>query len=109
MKPLLARIARITTKIAAGLLALIFLLVLALFLVNSFDVAAYQRLVYLVFQLKRQHIATADVAAFLKAHPGWSTHPVDGKPFSWNPETGELAMNTLGEHPPGQRFSVILH
>ena len=74
-----------------------------------YDVAAYQRLVYLLFQVKYQHIATADVAAFLLAHPEWSTYPVDGKPFRWNPETSELAVNTLGEHPTGQRFSVRLH
>jgi hypothetical protein len=73
---------------------------------RAYDVAAYQRLVYLVFQLKRQHIATADVAAFMQAHPDWSTHPVEGKPFSWNPETGELAVSTLGEYPKEQRFSI---
>jgi len=73
-----------------------------------YDVAAYQRLVYLVFQLRRQHIQTADVASFLPAHPEWSTHPVDGKPFHWNAETGEFAVNTLGEHSKAQRFSVIL-
>lgn len=75
---------------------------------RAYDVAAHQRLVYLAFQLKRQHIATSDVAAFLKAHPEWSTQPVDGKPFSWNAETGELAVNTLGDHPKDQRFSVML-
>jgi hypothetical protein len=74
-----------------------------------FDIAAYQRLVYLVFQLKRQHIATSDVPAFLKAHTEWSTHPVDGKPFGWNAQQSELAVNTLGEHSKEQRFSVILH
>jgi hypothetical protein len=73
-----------------------------------YDVAAYQRLVYLVFQLKRQHVTTADVPAFLKAHPEWSTRPVDAKPFSWNADTGELAVITLGEHPKDQRFSVRL-
>jgi hypothetical protein len=73
-----------------------------------YDVAAYQRLVYLAYQLKRQHVTTADVPAFLKAHPDWSTHPVDDGTFSWKPETGELAVITLGEHPKGQRFSVIL-
>jgi hypothetical protein len=75
---------------------------------RAYDVAAHQRLVYLAFQLKRQHIATSDVTAFLKAHPEWSTHPVGGKPFSWNAETGELAVNTLGDHPKDQRFSVTL-
>lgn len=73
-----------------------------------YDVAAYQRLVYLAYQLKRQHIATGDVSAFLKAHHEWSTHPVDDKPFSWNAQTGELSVNTLGEHPRDQRFGVTL-
>jgi hypothetical protein len=76
---------------------------------RAYDVAAYQRLVYLVIQLKRQHIATADVLGFVKAHPDWSTHPVDGNPFRWNAETNELAVNTLGQHQKDQRFSVILH
>jgi hypothetical protein len=57
---------------------------------------------------QRQHIATPDVPAYLLAHPEWSTRPVNGKPFSWNPETGELAVNTLGEHPKGQRFGLML-
>jgi hypothetical protein len=72
------------------------------------DVAAYQRLVYLAYQLKRQHIANADIASFLAAHPDWSTHPVDGQPFRWNAATGELAVNTLGEHPKEQRFGMTL-
>jgi hypothetical protein len=76
---------------------------------RAYDVAAYQRLVYLAYQLKCQHIANADVPAFLNAHPDWSTHPVDGKPFQWNVDTGEIAVNTLGLHPKDQRFSVILH
>jgi hypothetical protein len=75
---------------------------------RAYDVAAYQRLVYLAYQLKRQHIATDDIPAFLKAHPEWSTHPVDGKPFQWNADSGEIAVNTLGDHSPGQRFSVML-
>ena len=75
---------------------------------RAYDVAAYQRLVYLVFQLKRQHIATADVGSFMQAHPDWSTHPVDGKPFQWNSASGEIAVNTLGDHPKEQRFSVVL-
>lgn len=78
------------------------------YFLRVFDVAAYQRLVYLVFQLKRQHIATADVPAFLSAHSDWSTHPVDGQTFTWNKETGELAVNTLGENSKERRFSVVL-
>lgn len=74
---------------------------------RAYDVAAFQRLVYLAYQLKRQHVATPDVAAFLEAHPDWSTHPVDGKPFRWNVQTGELAVNTLGDNSKGRRFSVM--
>ena len=71
-----------------------------------YDVAAYQRLVYLAYQLKRHDIAVADIPAFLTAHPEWSTHPVDGRPFRWNPETRELAVNTLGERSKDWRFSI---
>ena len=78
------------------------------YFLRVFDVAAYQRLVYLAYQLKRQHVATADVPAFLKAHPEWSTHPVDDRTFSWNAETDELTVNALGPHPKEQRFSAIL-
>jgi hypothetical protein len=75
---------------------------------RAYDVAAYQRLVYLVFQLKRQHIATAEVPGFMQVHTDWSTHPVDDRTFSWNPETGELAVKTLGDHSTEQRFSISL-
>jgi hypothetical protein len=76
---------------------------------RAYDVAAYQRLVNLAYQLKRRHIATADVESFMRAHPEWSTHPVDGKPFQWNADTGEFAVNTLGLYPTAQRFSVTFH
>jgi hypothetical protein len=75
---------------------------------RAFDVAAYQRLVYLVFQFKRQHIAPANVAAFMTAHPDWATHPVDGKPFHWDETKGEIAVNTLGDRRTEQRFSINL-
>jgi hypothetical protein len=29
-----------------------------------------------------------------------------GKPFQWNADTDERAVNTLGDHPKNQRFSV---
>jgi hypothetical protein len=78
------------------------------YVLRVYDVAAYQRLIYLAYQLKRQHIATPDVASYLLAHPEWSTHPVDGKPFHWNAESGELAVNTLGELSKDRRFSLRL-
>jgi hypothetical protein len=75
---------------------------------RAFDVAAYQRLVYLVFQIKRQRIATADIASFMQAHRDWSTHPVDDETFSWNADSGEIAANSLGDRSKAQRFSIVL-
>jgi hypothetical protein len=75
---------------------------------RAYDVAAYQRLIFLLCQLGRQHIAAPDVASFLLAHPEWSAHPLDDKPFRWNAQSGELAVGTLADHPQDQRFSVIL-
>jgi hypothetical protein len=77
------------------------------FPLRVYDVAALQKLVGLAFQLRVQHIATSEVASFLTQHPEWSTHPVDGQRFGWNPASGELAVNTVATHPRGQRFSVI--
>jgi hypothetical protein len=59
-------------------------------------------------QLKHQHVAIADVPSFLKTRPEWSTHPIDGKPFQWHADTGEITVNTLGDHPKEQRFGVVL-
>jgi hypothetical protein len=73
-----------------------------------YDVAALQRLVYLVYQIRRQAIDLPAVPAFLKQHPEWSTHPLDGRPFNWNAATEELAVPTAEINPQGQRFSVIL-
>jgi hypothetical protein len=78
------------------------------FPLRVYDVAALQRLVYLALQLRIQGIDRSEVASFLTQHPQWSTHPVDGQRFGWNPVSGELAVKTVAAHPRGQRFSVII-
>ena len=60
------------------------------YFLRDYDVAAYQRLVYLAFQLKRQHIANADVASFMSTHPSWSTHPVGGRIFVGTHKAGSF-------------------
>jgi hypothetical protein len=77
------------------------------FPLRVYDVAALQRLVALSFQLRMQGIGRSEVASFLAQHPQCSLQPVDGRRFSWNPATGELAVKTEATHPRGQRFSVI--
>jgi hypothetical protein len=73
---------------------------------RAYDVAAFQRLVYLSLQLRTQRIGTADIAGFLTEHPEWSTHPIGNLPFRWSPATGELAVVTVATQPRGRRFSV---
>ena len=73
---------------------------------RAWDAAALQRLVRAGYEIRRQRIAPADVAAFLVRHPEWSTHPGDGRPFLWLPESGEIRVQTIGDQPPGRRFSI---
>jgi len=76
------------------------------YLARVYDVAALQRLVYLIYQIRREAIDSPAVPAFLRAHPEWSTHPVDGRPFTWNAATGELVVIPAGNNPQSRRFSV---
>ena len=73
---------------------------------RAWDQAALQRLVRLGYEVRQHQVAPADLAAFLRAQPQWSTHPADGRPFLWDSVTGELRVQTLSRHPPGWRFSI---
>jgi hypothetical protein len=73
---------------------------------RAWDEAALQRLVRLGYELRQRRVAPADLAAFLRAQPQWSTHPADGRPFLWDAATRELRVQTLSQHPPGWRFSI---
>jgi len=73
---------------------------------RAWDAAALQRLVRAGYEIRRQRIGPADIPAFLNQHPEWSTHPGDGRPFLWLPESRELRVQTIGEQPQGRRFSI---
>jgi hypothetical protein len=73
---------------------------------RAWDQAALQRLVRLGYEIRQHRVAPADLAAFLRAQPRWSTHPADGRPFLWDAGIGELRVQTLSQHPPGWRFSI---
>jgi hypothetical protein len=75
---------------------------------RAWDEAALQRLVRAAYEIRQRRVAAADLAAFLQAHPQWSTHPADGRPFLWDAGTGELRVQTLSQYPPGWRFGVRL-
>lgn len=73
---------------------------------RAWDAAALQRLVRAGYEIRRQRIAPADIPAFLGRHPEWSTHPGDGRPFVWLPESTEIHVQTIGEQPRGRRFFI---
>lgn len=73
---------------------------------RAWDAAALQRLVRAGYEIRRRRIAPADIPVFLAQHPEWSTHPGDGRPFLWRPESGEIGVQTIGEQPQGRRFSI---
>jgi hypothetical protein len=73
---------------------------------RSWDVAAFQRLVRLCFEIRRQRIGPDDIPRFMQAHPEWSTHPMDHRPFTWNRTSRTLAVQVLGKHPQSRSFEV---
>jgi len=73
---------------------------------RAWDEEALQRLVRLGYEIRQHRVAPTELAAFLRAHPQWSTHPADGRPFLWDAATGEMRVQTLSQHPPGWRFSI---
>lgn len=38
----------------------------------------------------------------------WSTQPVGGKPFLWQPASGRLAVVPIGQEQQNQRFALTL-
>lgn len=73
---------------------------------RAWDAAALQRLVRAGYEIRRQRIAAAEIPAFLRQHPQWSTHPGDGRPFVWNAATAQIRIQTIGEQPAGRRFFI---
>ncbi|MDE2137853.1 MAG: hypothetical protein KGJ68_10485 [Gammaproteobacteria bacterium] len=73
---------------------------------RAWDAAALQRLVRAGYEIRRRRTPSADIPAFLAQHPEWATHPGDGRPFVWDPETLEIRVQTIGEQPAGRRFSI---
>ena len=73
---------------------------------RAWDGAAFQRLLRLSYEIRRQRVAPADIPAFLARHPEWGHHPADGRPFLWDEKTGTLRVQTSGPLPAGRVFAV---
>ena len=70
-----------------------------------YDVAAFQRLVVLAYQLRARSVAPAEVPGFM-AQRQWSTHPVERMPFAWDAPSGEIQVVPRAKQPPGRRFGI---
>ena len=76
------------------------------YMLRSWDVVAFQRMVLLGYAIRRQRVANGAVPAFMKSHPEWATHPVDGREFLWDPDAHTLAVQELGEHRDNSTFTI---
>jgi len=73
---------------------------------RAWDAAALQRVVRAGYEIRQQRLKAAKISAFLREHPGLSTHPANGRPFLWNGKSSELTVPTMAQHPPGRRFTI---
>jgi hypothetical protein len=73
---------------------------------RAWDGAAFQRLVRLSYEIRRQRIDAAGIPAFMRQHPEWSTHPSDGRSFAWDSAAKTLRVQTLGKETNGRVFFV---
>ncbi len=71
---------------------------------RAWDGAAFQRLLRLSYEIRRQRIEAAAVPAFMKQHPEWSTHPSDGRSFVWDAAAGTIRVQNLGKDKSGRVF-----
>jgi hypothetical protein len=42
----------------------------------------------------------------MQRQPQAAAHPVDGRPFLWNEEKREIAVQTVAKQPKDRRFSI---
>lgn len=75
---------------------------------SACDIAALQRLAHLLYEIQAQGVVDADIPAFLASHPDWATHPLDGRPFLWNSDTREIAIQALSPRSKNRRFKFTL-
>jgi len=73
---------------------------------RAYDGAAFLRLVRLGYEIRSRKIADKAIPAFMRQHPEWASHPVDGRFFLWDGQKREIAMQTLGDQPRDRRFAI---
>ncbi|MGA2549277.1 MAG: hypothetical protein ABSF50_03930 [Burkholderiaceae bacterium] len=78
------------------------------YILRGYDSAALQRLVRLAFELRRQRIPAAQVAPFMRTHPEWATHPVDGNAFVWDSANSSVSLRPLAIQASDARLAITV-
>ena len=63
---------------------------------RAYDGMALQRLVRLCYEIRSKNIDDKSIPSFIRENSQWAAHPVDGKPFTWDAQKREVAMQSLG-------------
>lgn len=72
---------------------------------RAHEIAGFQRLVKLSFEIRKQGIADDAIPAFIRQH-AWAAHPVSGTPFAWDAVGRELVMAPMSKHHKKRRFRI---
>jgi len=73
---------------------------------RGYEVAATQRLLRLTYEIRRQRIPLNQIPNFIAAHPEWASHPVSGKPYTFNPDTNSISFTPVSGGVKSWRFSA---
>ncbi len=73
---------------------------------RAWDGAAFQRLLRLSYEIRRERIDVAAISAFMRQHPEWSTHPSDGRSFVWDSTAATIRVENLGKDTSGRVYFV---
>jgi hypothetical protein len=72
---------------------------------RAYDGMALQRLVRLCYEIRSKNVGDESIPSFIRDNSQWASHPVDGRPFTWDAQKREVALQPLGNTPKDRRFS----
>lgn len=76
------------------------------FPLEAYDVAALQRMVKLAYEIRVHQVTSAAIPRYMKLHPEWSRHPVNGRAFMFNAVTDRLSLERLARRQDSRHFSI---
>jgi hypothetical protein len=73
---------------------------------RAWDEAAFQRLLRLSYEIRRQQVAAASIPAFLSSHPELATHPSSRQPLVWDAQARTIRVPNVAPQSSGRPFYV---